>query len=169
MTLARLGDAPTDPSKGPSGQHLSVYGRLLFFVAFLTIWIPSGVCAGNVAKDKGHRFSDWAWAGFLFGPIGLLGAVGLSDNKLRRIAGLIAMDQGITKETVVSCYLNPDAWAKRQGEVAASDQAKDLIKKTRGRWFRNCCHHETTLARLGDVSSQPFQRRWRYALLLQHT
>ena len=108
-------------------------GVILFFVALVIIWLPCGICAGNVAQDKGHRFGDWAMAGFFFGPIGLLGAVGLSDNKLRRIAGLIAMDQGITREAVGSCYLNPDAWSKRQGEVAASDQAKDLIKKTRGR------------------------------------
>jgi len=119
------------------GDHQdSIYGSMgviLFFVALLFIWLPCGICAGNVAQDKGHRFGDWAMAGFFFGPIGLLGAVGLSDNKLRRIAGLIAMDQGITREAVGSCYLNPDAWSKHQGEVAASDQSKDLIKKTRGR------------------------------------
>jgi hypothetical protein len=119
------------------GDHQdSIYGSMgvfLLFVAFLTIWIPCGVCAGNVAQDKGHGFGSWALAGFLFGPIGLIGAAGLPDRRLRRIAGLIAKDRGITRDAVNSCYLDPREWARHQGEVTASDQAKELIKKTRGR------------------------------------
>ena len=42
----------------------------------------------------------------------------------------LTMDQGITKEAVVSCCLNPDAWAKRQGEVAAIDQAQNIYNLT---------------------------------------
>ena len=99
-------------------------GVILFFVAVLFIWIPCGVCAGNVAKDKGHRFGDWAWAGFLLGPIGLLGAGGLSDNKLRRMIGLIAIDNGIAREAVRACALNPDDWAKHLGEVTASEKKR---------------------------------------------
>ena len=56
---------------------------LLFL--FLFVWLPACFVAGTIAEDKGHTFSSWACAAFFFGPIGLLGAVGLSDKKQRSI------------------------------------------------------------------------------------
>ena len=54
---------------------------LLFL--FLFVWLPACFVAGTIAEDKGHTFFSWAVAAFFFGPIGLLGAVGLSDKKQR--------------------------------------------------------------------------------------
>ncbi len=51
---------------------------LIFF-----LWLMTGIVTGVVASDKGHGFGSWALAGFLLGPIGLIAAAGLSDQKLR--------------------------------------------------------------------------------------
>jgi len=34
----------------------------------------------ELAREKGHDTVKWGWYGFLFGPIGVLGAVGLPDR-----------------------------------------------------------------------------------------
>ncbi len=53
--------------------------RLL--IAFL--WILTGITTGVVASDKGHGFGSWTFVGLFLGPIGLIAAAGLSDQKLR--------------------------------------------------------------------------------------
>ena len=85
---------------------------MTLLIFFLFVWLPSCFIAGTIAADKGHSFFSWAVAAFFFGPSVLLGAVGLSDRAQRRMIGLIAMDQGITKEAVRACGKNPQAWAK---------------------------------------------------------
>ena len=55
----------------------------LFFVVIL-VGVFSGFLASAVASDKGHDGSSWFFAGFLFGPLGLIAAAGLSDRKLRK-------------------------------------------------------------------------------------
>ena len=47
-------------------------------------WLPCGFFAGAVAEEKGHNGIAWFFGGFLFGPVGLIAAAGLSDRKLRR-------------------------------------------------------------------------------------
>ena len=47
------------------------------------IWILTGVTTGVVASDKGHGFGSWTFAGLFLGPLGLIAAAGLSDQKLR--------------------------------------------------------------------------------------
>ena len=54
-----------------------------FFISFL-MWASSAFLAAFVADEKGHDWLKWGVAGILFGPLGLLAAVGLSDAKLRR-------------------------------------------------------------------------------------
>jgi len=39
--------------------------------------------AGFVADEKGYRQFEWMVIGFFLGPLGLIGAVGLPDKKLR--------------------------------------------------------------------------------------
>tara|TARA_B100000700_G_scaffold279166_1_gene327872 strand:- start:136 stop:711 length:576 start_codon:yes stop_codon:yes gene_type:complete len=53
--------------------------RLLIVV----LWILTGVTTGVVASDKGHGFGSWTFAGLFLGPLGLIAAAGLSDQKLR--------------------------------------------------------------------------------------
>ncbi len=52
-------------------------------VLIVFLWILTGVTTGVVASDKGHGFGSWAVAGFFLGPLGLIAAAGLSDQKLR--------------------------------------------------------------------------------------
>tara|TARA_Y100001968_G_C19159738_1_gene620224 strand:- start:214 stop:789 length:576 start_codon:yes stop_codon:yes gene_type:complete len=47
------------------------------------LWILTGVTTGVVASDKGHGFGSWTFAGLFLGPLGLIAAAGLSDQKLR--------------------------------------------------------------------------------------
>ena len=47
------------------------------------IWILTGLTAGVIASDKGHGFGSWTLVGLLLGPLGLIAAAGLSDQKLR--------------------------------------------------------------------------------------
>ena len=51
------------------------------FIVFL--WVLTGFTTAVVASDKGHGFGSWAFAGLLLGPLGLIAAAGLSDQKLR--------------------------------------------------------------------------------------
>ncbi len=53
------------------------------YILILLFWILTGITTGVVASDKGHGFGSWTLAGLLLGPLGLIAAVGLSDQKLR--------------------------------------------------------------------------------------
>ena len=66
-----------------------------FLIALLFIWLPCAFYASHVATDKGHNGAAWFFGGFLFGPIALIAAAGLSDQKLRRYIRLTAENQGI--------------------------------------------------------------------------
>ena len=61
---------------------------IVFLLLF--VWIPCGFISGSVASSKGCAGNLWAVAGFLFGPIGLIGAAGLPDRNLNRTMNLIA-------------------------------------------------------------------------------
>ena len=52
-------------------------------ILIVSLWILAGVTSGVVASDKGHGFGSWTIAGLLLGPLGLIAAAGLSDQKLR--------------------------------------------------------------------------------------
>ena len=54
---------------------LVVYVVVIFVNAFICCLI-----AVELAAVKGHDTVKWGWYGFLFGPIGVLGAVGLPDR-----------------------------------------------------------------------------------------
>ena len=52
-------------------------------ILIVFLWILTGFTTGVVASDKGHGFGSWTVAGFFLGPLGLIAAAGLSDQKLR--------------------------------------------------------------------------------------
>ena len=52
-------------------------------ILIVFLWILAGITSGVVASDKGHGFGSWTFAGLFLGPLGLIAAAGLSDQKLR--------------------------------------------------------------------------------------
>ena len=79
-----------------------------FFVALLFLWIPCAIFCGTIAEDKGHSGIAWFWGGLLFGPIGLLAVVALSDRKLRRYIRMMAENQGVPKEAFGPATQTPE-------------------------------------------------------------
>ena len=65
----------------------------LFFV--LAIGAVCGMFSLNVADSKGHSPVAWFFAGFLFGPIGLISACGLGDKRMSRTLRRIAESQKV--------------------------------------------------------------------------
>ena len=65
-----------------------------FLLFLLFVWFPCGVYAGHVAEAKGLN-TGWFWGGFLLGPMALLAAVGMPNQKQMRILRLIAEKQGV--------------------------------------------------------------------------
>jgi hypothetical protein len=64
---------------------------------FLLLFVISIICAFismSVAGSKGCDRTTWWFAGLLFGPLGLIGAAGLPDRKLRSYLHHIAKGQG---------------------------------------------------------------------------
>ena len=68
---------------------------LLVFVG-LASGIICGGLAGQIANAKGWNGANWQIAGFLFGPLGLLAAAGLPDQKLRLHLRVLAESQGVS-------------------------------------------------------------------------
>ena len=64
---------------------------------FLVIAIGAvcGMFSLNVAESKGHSPVAWFFAGFLFGPIGLISACGLGDKRMSRTLRRIAESQKV--------------------------------------------------------------------------
>jgi len=88
---------------------------LAIFTLLLCLWLPCGFFASAVANDKDHDAVAWFFGGFIFGPIGLISAAGLSDRKLRRYQRFQAEAQGYTEREPAD----------------PSDTARKLINKTR--------------------------------------
>lgn len=80
-----------------------VLGLILF-------WIICGFVSGVVAGDKGHSGFVWGLAGIVAGPIGVIGAAGLSDRKLHRYLRFMAEERGMPREGVID---DPIAYANQ--------------------------------------------------------
>ena len=65
----------------------------VFILILLPLWVISGFIAMSVANAKGWSGTSWFWAGFLLGPAGLIGAVGMPDRLLRKYIRGIASKQ----------------------------------------------------------------------------
>ena len=61
------------------------------FITLLVTWISCAVVAGSIAEAKGLDGTSWGIVGFFLGPIGLLGAVGMPDRRLRSYLRSIAI------------------------------------------------------------------------------
>ena len=94
-------------------EELSGLRSMIFFLVIL--WLTSGFVAASVAKAKGWSGSSWFWAGFLLGPAGLLGAVGMPDRLLRKYLRQIAARQDALGDQLHDC------------QFVASDKSGDEI------------------------------------------
>ena len=65
-------------------------------ILILSLWLLTGLTTGVIASDKGHGFGSWVFAGLLLGPLGLVAAAGLSDQKLREYIRRTIEPQPIT-------------------------------------------------------------------------
>jgi hypothetical protein len=68
--------------------------KQIFFLLFFGVVF--GAFSSSVAGDKGYANVSWAIAGFFFGPIGLLAAVGLPDMKQREYLRLLLKSNGVS-------------------------------------------------------------------------
>ena len=72
---------------------------LRWTMAILLTWLVSSVLAGVVANSKGHQVGPWIGIGLLFGPFGLLAAVGLANEKQsKKYEVLIEQQQAMLTE-----------------------------------------------------------------------
>ena len=67
--------------------------KVMAFFFILIIGLIAGFLASNIATDKGHSGTSLFFAGFLFGPLGLIAAAGLSDRKLSKLIRQIGEKQ----------------------------------------------------------------------------
>jgi len=75
----------------------------VFFLIFLPLLLICAFIAESVANAKGWSGSSWFWAGFLLGPVGLLGAVGMPDRLLRKyIRGIASKQDAFGAELLVN-------------------------------------------------------------------
>jgi hypothetical protein len=51
------------------------------FLGFLFLWLPCTLYTAKVSSEKGYNGFSWGLGAFLFGPIALIAAVGLPDNR----------------------------------------------------------------------------------------
>jgi hypothetical protein len=81
----------------------------VFFLIFLPLWAICGFIASSVASAKGWSGSSWFWAGFLLGPAGLIGAVGMPDRLLRKyIRGIASKQDAFGAELVNNGFSAPE-------------------------------------------------------------
>ena len=59
------------------------------------LFAVSGMFSMVVAESKGHSQAPWFFAGFFFGPIGLIAASGLGDKRMSRTLRRIAESQNV--------------------------------------------------------------------------
>jgi len=79
-------------------------------------WLSCAFYASYAAKDKGHNSIVWFIGGFVFGPVALIAASGLSDLRQRRYLRLLAESQGIDlKSSQSSDDPEEDLTQKMQG------------------------------------------------------
>ena len=67
------------------------------FFFLIVIALITACLASSIAEDKGHSGTAWGLCGFLFGPLGLIAAAGLSDRKLRKYIRQIGEKQEAIK------------------------------------------------------------------------
>ena len=101
-------------------------------ILIVFLWILTGVTTGIVASDKGHGFGSWTVAGLFLGPLGLIAAAGLSDQKLReyirriidpRLVDPIRSNQKLLKRTDLYFESQPKLLQESQSDFQEGAQS----------------------------------------------
>ena len=79
----------------------------LIVIAFVTACLAS-----SIAEDKGHSGMGQGLCGFLFGPLGLIAAAGLSDRKLRKYLRQIG-----EKQEAIQPAITPEDWDTKKANL----------------------------------------------------
>ena len=93
----------------------------MVFLALLLFWLSCAFYAAAAAGDKGHNNIEWFIGGLVFGPVALIAAAGLGDQKQRRYIRLWAESQGVD--------LTP---AKSSSDKSLNDEALEVMRRKRG-------------------------------------
>ena len=136
-------------------------------ISLLVTWISCAVIASSVADAKGLDGFSWGVAGFLLGPIGLIGAVGMPDRRLRSYIRSIAIkleaidDKGSAEielaklniltpsEATTYIYIDP-AIETEEARIAAA--IRQLSESEQA--LASVANSELTLRRMGFIQDQ---------------
>ncbi len=72
-------------------------------IIFLVYLLTAASCAlltATAAREKGYNQSNWGIAGFLLGPLGLIGIAARPDLRSRKLLRLIAESQGASVDKI---------------------------------------------------------------------
>ena len=106
-------------------------------ILIVFLWILTGIITGIVASDKGHGFGSWTLAGLFLGPIALIAAAGLSDQKLREyirriiepsFAEPIRFNQKLLKRTDLNFESSPKLLQESQSNLREGAQSNSQEK-----------------------------------------
>lgn len=106
----------------------------LLFDAIHFVWILCAFFASGIEEDNKHNPVAWSLAGLVWGPLGLLAAVGLGDRRQILILSLIAETQGVETEELGQFYSQIESMGEQEKNLIAkkrgygSDQAEQLSR-----------------------------------------
>jgi hypothetical protein len=92
------------------------------FVALL-FGVLCAFLSSSVAGEKGWSQANWFFAGFLFGPFGLLAVVGMPDRRMRSYLRFLALQQGWTDDKPGARVSDPSY------PVSADEQRQRILGK----------------------------------------
>ena len=72
----------------------------LLFLVYLITAASCALLTSSAAREKGYNDSNWGIAGFLLGPLALIGMAARPDLRSRKLLRLIAESQGASVEKI---------------------------------------------------------------------
>lgn len=137
---------------------------MLFFIALLFVWIPCAIIAEKIANAKGLDAGGWGLAAFLFGPIGLIGVVGMPDRKLNSYMRAIAIklealenvvEYGSVSDSISKPFLPIDAksgYFYVKGTVSNFEERASIIIKQLPEEIQSDASTKNTDIKFGKMS-----------------
>ena len=102
--------------------------------ALLVVGVVFGVISGVVASGKGHSFALWGIVGFVFGLLGLVITLCLSDKKAQNARGRTGRPRrSVQRMACPDCGESISAQAKKCRFCGVEIAAEDRPRKKRRR------------------------------------